>query len=195
MHEDRAHADSLGAGELVVGAVTDEQRFARLDPELLERDSVDTLVRLAEAARARKDLRIEEPRERCLRPDVDGVLAADGDEPDAQTAGAQLSQRLYGALTRPGENLTRERATALDELTRRLFVEPERREIRRHRARLAGGPPLDPDVVELCRFPATELRDLGAEFPRTRVVVVDERLEEVEDGRPRHALCTRTAVP
>lgn len=78
--EDGAHSDALGARELVVGAVADEDRFRRRHAELVESEPIDTGVGLAEAAGAREDLGVEQSGERRLLPDVDHVLAAHGDQ-------------------------------------------------------------------------------------------------------------------
>ena len=55
--EHRRHADALGAGELVVGAVADEEAVGRLDVERSRRAQVDLGLRLHEAAVRRERLR------------------------------------------------------------------------------------------------------------------------------------------
>src|SRR3954453_1032391 len=64
--EDYPHPDPLGTRELVVRAVADEERFRRLDVQLLEHELVDPGIGLAEAAGGGEDLCVEEPGERRL---------------------------------------------------------------------------------------------------------------------------------
>src|SRR5579884_522982 len=124
MDEDRAHSRPLRARELVVRAVSDEDRLNGFHAESLARELVDPGIRLAQAARAGEDLRIEEARERRLGPHVDRVLAAHGDQAGTKAPRTELPQRLDDAFSRPAEHLPRERAPPLEEFVHRVLPDP-----------------------------------------------------------------------
>jgi hypothetical protein len=193
--EDRPHPDPLGALELVIGAVADEERFRRRDTEPVEGEPVDPGIGLAEPAGAREDLGVEQSGERRLVPDVGDVFAADGDQTCSNSAPSKLAQRVDHAGARRGEDAARPPPPQLEKVLDRRLLDPKRREVGSHRSRLPHRPTLEPDLVEPLGVGVAELRHCRAELTRPRVVVVDECLEEVEDDRARHALCRRTAVP
>src|SRR5439155_45719 len=72
----RPHADALGPRELVVRAVTDEQRLRGLDLEALARQQVDPRIGLPQPDVAGEHLGVEETVESGLRPHRRHVVAA-----------------------------------------------------------------------------------------------------------------------
>ena len=184
--EDRLHADAPRALELVVRAVADEHRLVRLDTEQLAAVHVDPRVGLREPHGVREDLRVEEPRQLRLGEDDLDVLAADGDQPDAEAALAQGAQRLDDAGSRyeraPGV-VEPQRADVLDRLVRN--------------ADAAQGVADRADVPRIVRRVPAAVKLVGLEtgaaghrlqhVRRRLAVPVDERLPEVEDDRLDHA--------
>jgi hypothetical protein len=154
------------------------------------REQVDAWIGLPKLHGAREDLDVEQAREGGLRPHVDGVLAAYRDESDLEPALAQHAQGLHHARARDEQSPSR-RATQLEQLLREIIRQAERRDVGRQRSAVSNLPPLPPQPVELFPIAPEQVGGGGSELPRSILVVVDQRLEEVED----HTLRTRTAVP
>ena len=91
---DDLEAYALGARQLVVRAVPDEQAIRRLDAEPLAGDLVDSRVGLREADLTGEDQLVQRTRERCLVPDVGDVLGADADQPQQMASLTELVERL-----------------------------------------------------------------------------------------------------
>jgi hypothetical protein len=129
-------------------------------------------------------------------PDVDDVLAANGDQPEAETASAELAQRRNHARPGLGEDPQRVRPSQLDQPIGLVADDLDRREIVTQRPGVPRGAARTPDRVELGDVPAQQFGGGGRECKRLRLVVVDERLEKIEDdGVRRHVFVAVTAVP
>src|SRR5262245_31155299 len=98
--EDGAHADALGARELVIGAVADVEAVRRLDPEALGDKQEDLRIGFHVAADGREHLRVEEARERCVGPERRHLLCAGADHAQTKPAAAQLLQRRKDTVAR-----------------------------------------------------------------------------------------------
>src|SRR5437764_3316138 len=194
MDEDRAHPDPFRACQLVVRAVADEHRLRGLDPELFAREPVDPRVRLAQTDGAREHRAVEQPGERRLVPDLGHVLAADGDQPDAQASLAELLQRLDRPRPRL-EHRARRCVPKSDDLVRERILGAQAQHIVPQRPALSLRPPLPPQNRELVRIATQPSGHLVLDRPSSDGVEVDERVPEIEDDGLRHAFRTRTAVP
>src|SRR5581483_2717660 len=185
------HPQLRGAGKLAAASVAHVDAFGVLDAEPLADEVVENRCRLPDADLARVDLRVEEPGERRLRPELRYPFAALGHQAELETAPPQRCERLLCVWARL-ELLAHVAAAEREELGEAPLVEHvprpgaellERGDERAGAAELVG---LEPESRERLALDADQVGELVLHRrPRRLRGLVDQGPVQVEDDCPR----------